>query len=374
MIKYLYNYVNINNFSYRIVERCGSMTLATKIIQVVPREISGSDTFRRYDFQIAVAFDLIIELIKENKNFSLLMDHLDDIVILNDKDNPTMINFYQVKTSKNKSITINTVISNNWLQYMTENRSQFKDYKSKAHFISNQYVQSGKKILFEDLEYHALSDIEDEKIKETITIHIGEIESEVELSDYYIAKSKLTLNDFTNQIIGNLSSLFAEERYNKLNSWAIKTLYNELKDKLMQAEGRVITNQHITFSNLVKKKGVTSQTFTEIVDNLKDEQLPENVRDLVEFAEHHCNYDFDGISILKLIRRYRNFINDYYKNRDIYKKYKTVMHDIEENRKSDDLKEIVKELTNNKEVGKYQFIETYADFLVIIFYFKGGVL
>lgn len=345
--------------------------IKSKIVQVIPREISGQDTYRRYDFQIAIAFDLIISLIKKEENFALLMDYLDDIVLLDDEKNPSMINFYQVKTCKNKEITMTTILRGNWLNYMAENLNQFEN--SNSYFISNQYIKNNSKILFEDLDCHSLDEIEDSELKNTILSKISTTHSEQAnpLKNYYIGKTVLSLDDYSDQVFGHLCTLFAEDQFNKFNSAAIKTLYQEIYMKLKTAEGNITKSKVINLPRLIEQKGLTSTEFNDIIANLKDEQLPENVKDIIGFAKEYLEYYFGGQTYFKLVSRYRVFINDYYTNLIMYRKCK------------EDIKDTYNDFENVEGLIEYlkftyrtqsKFIDDNADFLAVIYFFKGGCL
>lgn len=88
-----------------------SNSIISQLNIVTPRELSGAKTINAYSFQLDICAYLILEMIKQQKDFVALVEYLDDIVILDDAQNPTSIVFYQVKTSK-KEISISQIINN----------------------------------------------------------------------------------------------------------------------------------------------------------------------------------------------------------------------------------------------------------------------
>ena len=57
---------------------------------------------------------MAIELF-DTLNYLLVLDYYDDITLFEDDDNPDTVSYYQMKTNE-ESISINTAISENWLE------------------------------------------------------------------------------------------------------------------------------------------------------------------------------------------------------------------------------------------------------------------
>jgi len=65
-----------------------------------PREISGSQTSRKYDYQKNWSLLKILELLKKNKDFIALIDYHEDLVIINFDEPLEKLEFYQIKCVK----------------------------------------------------------------------------------------------------------------------------------------------------------------------------------------------------------------------------------------------------------------------------------
>lgn len=74
--------------------------LLDQIVQVSPREVSGSSSSNRSDYQKSWAFCLLLKLHLTGKDYLVLFDYHDDVVVLDSSSNPTAMDFYQVKTKK----------------------------------------------------------------------------------------------------------------------------------------------------------------------------------------------------------------------------------------------------------------------------------
>lgn len=75
---------------------------------------AGSLAYNRLDMQASQALHMAIELFP-NLNYLLVLDHYDDITIFDDDKSPETVSYYQMKTNE-ESISINTAISEKWLE------------------------------------------------------------------------------------------------------------------------------------------------------------------------------------------------------------------------------------------------------------------
>ncbi len=73
-------------------------TLLDALLSIKPREIAGSRTANRYEFQAHVAILNALELHRTGKEFCMLLDFLDDLAILDSIDTATRVHLYQIKT------------------------------------------------------------------------------------------------------------------------------------------------------------------------------------------------------------------------------------------------------------------------------------
>jgi hypothetical protein len=75
------------------------MTDLTVLLETVPpREHAGSQTAGRYDFQANYGILKLVELRESGKDFRIVFDLFDDIMVLDSSDSPSQVRFYQVKS------------------------------------------------------------------------------------------------------------------------------------------------------------------------------------------------------------------------------------------------------------------------------------
>lgn len=81
-------------------------------IELNKNDISGSRTKNRLTVQISYAMQLIMEYY--SMDYAILMDYIEDVVIIENPEEPTGIHLYQIKTkSTDKQYSLTTVIRMN---------------------------------------------------------------------------------------------------------------------------------------------------------------------------------------------------------------------------------------------------------------------
>src|SRR6186713_2202824 len=85
-------------------------TLKEKLLQVRPRETSGSKTSKRFDFQKNWALCKLLECHKSGKPYALILDYHDDVLLLDSESDPKAVHFYQVKTKEDGHWTLTLLL------------------------------------------------------------------------------------------------------------------------------------------------------------------------------------------------------------------------------------------------------------------------
>lgn len=121
--------------------------LLDQIVQVTPREVSGSRSSNRSDYQKSWAFCLLLKLHRTGQDYLVLFDYHDDVVVLDSAANPTAIDFYQVKTKKGGNWTATLLLKrekgandeplNSIAGKMYANKIAFPTTAKTLNFISN---------------------------------------------------------------------------------------------------------------------------------------------------------------------------------------------------------------------------------------------
>ena len=266
------------------------MSIKERLTIIVPRETSGSDTYRRYQFQIACAMELIIKLANTSKEFMTLMDYLDDIVLIeNGCEDDSLVTFYQVKSKDCGTISINTIIKNEWIEKMYYNLNELNDNAAKAVLLSNTGFGFCNGNVVSSVDIISLSDYIKEKklskINDTIINNLAssfKLEKEnIKYDNIYLLRTNLTLNDYERQLKGELQNL-AKSLYPTLTADSLETIYLKIKDMLSERQAKVL-EEPTNYETLCEQKGFSSKQFNQVLRVTKDVQLPD-VNELRRFA------------------------------------------------------------------------------------------
>jgi hypothetical protein len=132
-----------------------------------PRERSGSRSANRFDYQLSWAFCLLLDLERENKDYLIILDYHDDVVVFDSDTLPTVADFYQIKTETQNHWTLPRLLSRaNGSQYsilgkLYAHQLNFGDKVRSLNFIATTQfsLQTNTKPEGVLLEHFLLSDL-----------------------------------------------------------------------------------------------------------------------------------------------------------------------------------------------------------------------
>ena len=76
------------------------MSVRESLLTITQREEGGRTAYDRFDYQTAWGVSKLLDLQDSSKNYALAFEFHDDIISLDDADEPAKAVFYQVKTKK----------------------------------------------------------------------------------------------------------------------------------------------------------------------------------------------------------------------------------------------------------------------------------
>lgn len=247
--------------------------LSDKLVNVKPRETSGSRSSNRFDFQKDWAICELLRLHLSGEDYLLILDYHEDIVVLDSESFPGYAKFYQIKSKNNGNWTIQQLCksdpkkkTDSILKKLFTNYLLYPDETTNLVFISNRGVNVSLKDGSSGLDHFLIAftdftDIDKEKI------HISTEGDHAEKSEFLglnMLSMKLTeLGVIGHDIYakGKLVDFFAavSPRKGIDIDLVYKTLFDEVKRK-NDAEG-VFSN----FNELKNRKGIGRTTFSEMV-------------------------------------------------------------------------------------------------------------
>ncbi|MGB4400146.1 MAG: DUF4297 domain-containing protein [Daejeonella sp.] len=86
------------------------MTLKDRIVNTKPREKSGSTSASRFDFQKDWSICKLIESHQTSKDYVVIFDWHEDLIIMDSENDPTKVSFYQIKGKKSDNWTLKQLI------------------------------------------------------------------------------------------------------------------------------------------------------------------------------------------------------------------------------------------------------------------------
>lgn len=244
------------------------MSLKEKLKNIKPRENAGSVASNRFDFQKNWAICKLIELMGNNSDFLLAFEYHEDIVILDSSENPSTIDFFQIKTKDKGNFTLNDILKkkktksnegNSILGKLIANRLNFNDEtKSLNVVINTKFNLSSSKDSKMYFCCNELTVAEKEEIEKQLKSEIGSEWLNEFLNIIFFHSSDLTIehhNEITkdklNRLIENLYS--TDIKYNP--SLAYRTIFDEVNRR------NNIEKSINNFQELIQYKAISKQDF-----------------------------------------------------------------------------------------------------------------
>lgn len=351
----------------------------------LPREFSGDHVFRSYRFQIYFGANLLLNLLRERKyDACVLMDYFDDVVILDNDLNPTLIKFYQVKTKKDLRISISTALKYNFFDKMSWNVNQFKPIVCNATLVSNGGFSFNFKNAHGDMHIGGYDDFEfsgntptsvaslisrkskNEEVKKIMQKYMS---PESDLNQYYLLTTNFGLSDFESDFLGKLTDYFAEES-SRIDAVTIKTICNYLIQKLEERQAPGIEFNKTKFDEVIQYKSFSAKAFNNLIENIQNIAIPSKFSDLYDFTTNTLKHNFSQ-NFVNAELRYVEFVNLFTTSLNINCEVADFLKTIKSEVENDKLFEVYDSLlASNKVLMNNLIVEKFHDLYVIVFLYK----
>lgn len=255
------------------------MTLKNLLISNTPREESGSDTARKYSFQNDVSLFLLISRFHlDENNYVFLFDFHDDLAVLDNNENPSEIDFFQIKSKDRGNWTTANLIKKEKKDNLSlvgklySNKIKFREYVRSLNIISNATfnvkLAEPKKnsILLEKIRLSNLSKSEITKIEKVLKEEF-KIENVSDFKDLTILEvTKVSNKDSMSHLVGYLGELIhsINPNSNVNSALAYRQISNEIKRK---AEQKTSNKSISTFEDIIGIKGISKLDFLTLLKN-----------------------------------------------------------------------------------------------------------
>lgn len=244
-------------------------SLEQTFAEAEPREISGSRSSNRYDYQKSWALCQLLSLHSSGCDFLMILDYHEDVVVFNLGTNPASADFYQIKSKRSGNWTINALtvpfgdsVGSSIFGKLFSNYILFPEFSNSLVFVSNQglsaTLKDGKKALdCESVSFSQFCDADKEKIRMRVEGATAKLCEIFGLSKLSVSKTELGIGDHPAHTKGKLVE-FCEDHFPSEEisvSLAYKTISDEIQRKT-NCEGKFESTEE-----LYSKKGISRADF-----------------------------------------------------------------------------------------------------------------
>lgn len=277
-------------------------------IELNKNDISGSRTKNRLTVQISYAMQLIMEYY--SMDYVILMDYIEDVVIIENPEDPTGIHLYQVKTkSTDKQYSLATVIKDDWFQKLYKNAQKFVGNVEEASLICNTDIVNKQESIFTN-ERNCLEDFKDnsnvKKIVKAIAEDMKISEDEVDLSHFFFVKSSLSTNGHKDEVEHQFESFLLKED-SALQIAAARAIFRTIFDELDAKFNWELDEDCSDVNEIFKKKGILSSDINATITTGLAVQLPDknqlfarfnvsSAREIREYTQRYSMIKMDMFS------------------------------------------------------------------------------
>lgn len=256
------------------------MALLKDLVVKKPDDNSGSSSSNRFQYQKDWALCKIMDSELKNKDLVMILDYHDDILILDSKNEPEKVEFYQIKTKRTGNWNITSLSSgkktNSFIGKLILNKLKFNNYDVRLFFVSNaryniEIIKSGTN---EEENISAINtkeiclEILEQKEKDKLTKRLIREFEDSNIEEYYniiyLQASDMNIEGREEYTIGKIAKYFYDKYpENNVNSVvAYKMLSNELARK-NDYEWDICN-----IDELIKLKSISSQEFCVYIEKL----------------------------------------------------------------------------------------------------------
>jgi hypothetical protein len=292
--------------------------MVNSIVSTELREQAGSNSYNRFEYQVHwIVYHMITEY-KKNSQFYIFCEFHDDMAKTELSSTPSCAEFFQIKTTERfKEWTFKNLFrtykkpkggfKNSFLGFLFYNFLKFNDECSKCHFVSNigmdekvrtwqSVIEDGKDLKCVDLElYSEIKDLMKKEYEDLDEITFNSVFDKF-VQNTFLYDGDLHIHNYEKAVAGTFFTMLENEDIYTSNS--NKILKDIIEDVRKKSKRKIQTP--ISYNSLKEKKGVSSEIFSRIKDQVKNiEQSEEKYKEIENFLN---DYGFKTTKLKLLIR------------------------------------------------------------------------
>lgn len=244
------------------------------------REKAGSDSYNRFEYQ---AHWIVYHMIQEYKNgndYIIFCEFHDDMA--KSKNGENYAEFFQIKTSAkykewsfprlfNRTKKSDGSYKHSFLGFIFYNFLNFKNECNKCHFVSNigmdNEVSQWQSIIEDNKELKVINFDLYNKIRNLLLLEYADVEPDIFskcfenfVQNTFIYQGDLSLDNYEKIVAGEFfQALDNKDIYTSNSNKILRDIIDEVRKK-----SKTIITTPISYSSLVKKKGVSSEVFSKL--------------------------------------------------------------------------------------------------------------
>ncbi len=284
------------------------MSLQQDLILNKPREVSGSSSSNRFQFQKDWAICKLIEMQLSNEEYVVIMDFHDDVLIIDSDVNPQLAKFYQLKTKADGHWTLQNLIackkdSNSFIGKLYYNKLAFPNSQVELNFVSNAHYKVNIKgeespdasLRFRDICINLLDNKSQEKIANQIVKEFALTDEPSLKNIIYLRVTELSINSRETYTKGKLSEFFDRiDTESKVNPVVAYRMLSSEIGKRNDYEWQIQS-----FEEMLTYKGITKSEFARIINELISHSQVYSDWNNIESNLLNCGIGIKEIKVLK---------------------------------------------------------------------------
>jgi len=258
---------------------------------------------------------------KKNTQFLIFCEYHDDMAKISDPENPNCAEFFQIKTTERFSrwtlsrLTTTTTkksghVKNSFLGFVFYNFMEFENECSKCHFVSNVDVEQNIKEWQSIIEDGKVLEKENSVLYTEIKLLIRSEYPTMPINDFdkvfdrfiqntFVYNGDLSLTNYEKIVAGEFFQMLEnDDLYTSSSNKILRDIIEEVRKK-----SKTKINVPISYSRLLEQKGISSEIFNVLRQNMKKLSSERIYNELFEFLSQN------GVSQQKqkyLIRELKN--------------------------------------------------------------------
>ncbi len=246
-----------------------------QIIEFIPDDNSGSTISNRYGYQKNWAMMKMLELERQGRDYMIVFDYHEDIMVIDSLADDPQIDFFQLKSLRGDYWLMSdlynakdgekiSILAKLLKHYVDFTRTRDFYFVTNSFFNNTQYTK-GKDYIASKLPFSKFHESIRKKTIEKVQEEIPELKEKVGVWEHlYVSQEQLSVNDYKSELLQEIQK-FIDEKI-PLGEIKRETMYDAL---LGEIEGKQNYDDLITDETvLTTRKSITHEEFSNFIKQL----------------------------------------------------------------------------------------------------------